>query len=306
MVHELESSMDNAQPTDEKRPAADEFRARNDALFLRRKELQVRIAELRSRIDAGSGDTPAEVALRRAERDFEDLTYEILMANYGLVRQYVAMFTSRSAEHGEDFESAAKVGLLWAISSYDPARGSFSSWAFKPIQREVLRAVRDADHANLTLGDFEKRPAILAAERGFLEEHGADTPVDYADVARRAGVTEAQVRRVLVPPRVESLQSPARGQGEDIIAWEDRLTDPSPDLEEEVVVRSHLRALLTEGLPRLDARERYVLTRRFGLDGGREQSLRILGEQLGLSREGVRQIQKKALAKLKGPIAGTA
>lgn len=297
--------MDNAQPADEKRAAADEFRARNDALFSRRKELQGRIAELRARIDAGSGDTSAEVGLRRAERDFDDLTYEILTTNYGLVRQYVAMFTTRSTEHGEDFESAGKVGLLRAISSYDPTRGSFSSWAFKPIQREVLRAVRDADHANLSLGDFEKRPAILAAERGFLDEHGADAPVDYADIAGRAGVTEAQVRRVLAPPRLESLQSPHRGQDEDVVAWEDRLTDPSLNLEEEVLVRFHLRALLTEGLPRLDARERYVLTRRFGLDGGREQSLRVLGEQLGLSREGVRQIQQKALAKLKGPIAGT-
>ena len=297
--------MDNAQPADEKRAAADEFRARNDALFSRRKELQSRITELRARIDADSSDTSAEVGLREAERDFDDLTYEILTANYGLVRQYVAMFTTRSTEHGEDFESAGKVGLLWAISSYDPTRGSFSSWAFKPIQREVLRAVRDADHANLSLGDFEKRPAILAAERGFLEEHGADAPVDYADIAGRAGVTEAQVRRVLAPPRLESLQSPQRGQDEDVVAWEDRLTDPSLNLEEEVLVRFHLRALLTEGLPRLDARERYVLTRRFGLDGGREQSLRVLGEQLGLSREGVRQIQKKALAKLQGPLAGS-
>ena len=297
--------MDNAQPAGGKRARADEFRARNDALFSRRKELQGRIAELRARIDAGSGDASAEAALRRAEHDFDDLTYEIMTANYGLVRQYVAMFTIRSTEHGEDFESAGKVGLLWAISSYDPARGPFSSWAFKPIQREVLRAVRDADHANLTLGDFEKRPAILAAERAFLAEHGADAPVDYADVAARAGVTEAQVRRVLLPARLESLQSPHGGQDEDLVAWEDRLTDPSL-LEDEVLVRFHLRALVLEGLPRLDPRERYVLTRRFGLDGGREESLRALGEHLGLSREGVRQIQQKALAKLKGAIAGTA
>jgi RNA polymerase sigma factor (sigma-70 family) len=295
--------MDILQPVGDRRATADEFRARNDALFARRKELQDRIAELRARLDAGANDTLPEVALRRVERDFEDLTYEIMVANYGLVRQYVAMFTSRSAEHSEDFESAGKVGLLWAISSYDPARGPFSSWAFKPIQREVLRAVRDADHANLNLGDFEKRPLILAAERAFLKERGADTPADYADIARRGGVTEAQVRRVLAPPRLESLQSPRRGQDEEVVPWEDRLTDPSLDLEEEVLVRFHLRALLGEGLPSLDARERYVLTRRFGLDGGREQSLRVVGEQLGLSREGVRQIQQKALAKLKGPIA---
>jgi RNA polymerase primary sigma factor/RNA polymerase nonessential primary-like sigma factor len=213
------------------------------------------------------------------------------------------LFTSRSTEHSEDFESAGKVGLLRAISSYDPARGSFSSWAFKPIQREVLRAVRDADHPNLNVGDFEKRPVIRAAERAFLEEKGTDAPPDYADIAKRAGVSEAQVRRVLAPPRLESLQSSPPGQDEDVVPWEDRLTDLSPSLEEDVLVRSYLQAVVGKGLPSLDARARYVLTRRFGLDGEPAQSLRVIGERLGLSREGVRQIQQKALAKLKDPIA---
>lgn len=294
--------MDILQPADGRRATADDLRARNDALFARRKELQARIEELRARFDAGAADKVSELVLCKIEREFENLTYEILVTNYGLVRRYVAMFTSLSTRHREDFESAGKVGLLWAISSYDPARGPFSSWAFKPIQREVLRAVRDADHPNLNPGDFEKRPVILAAQRAFLQEKGTDTPLDYADIAKRAGVTQAQVRRVLTPPRLESLQASPRGHDEDAVAWEDRLTDPSPSLEEEVLVRSHLRTIVVEGLPSLDARERYVLTRRFGLDGEPEQPLRVIGERLGLSREGVRQIQQKALTKLRSPI----
>lgn len=295
--------MDIVQPAGDDRSAADEFRTRNDALFTRRKELQERIAALRAKIDENASDMLSELTLRRAERELEDLVHQILNTNYGLVRRYVAIFTTKSAEHVEDFESAGKVGLLWAISSYDPARGPFASWAFKPIQREVLRAVRDADHPNLNPGDFEKRPAILTAERAFLEEHGPDAAPDHADIARRAGVTEAQVHRVLDAPRLDSLQAPAPGQADEVVSWEDRLADPSFDLEEEVLRRFHLRAVVSEGLPNLDSRERYVLTRRFGLDGDPEQSLRVIGEQLGLSREGVRQIQQKALAKLNEPIA---
>lgn len=293
-----------ARPQNHRRPATGEFHNRNDRLFARRKVLLERLGVLRAQADSGGLDTPSELELRRVERELEDLIQEIMSANYGLVRRYVAMFTSKSHEHGEDFESAGKVGLLWAISSYDPARGPFASWAFKPIQREVLRAVRDADHPNLNPGDFEKRPAILAAERALAEEHGPGSPLDYAEIATRAGVAETQVRRVLDAPRLDSLQAPLGSQGDDEVPWEDRLADPSLSIEDEVLRRFHLRTIRRQGLPSLDSRERYVLVRRFGLDGGPELSLRVIGDELGLSREGVRQIQQKALAKLGGPIQG--
>lgn len=292
----------NVQSGSAERTASDRFRARNDELFGRRKRLQERLAALRAEVDAGRSDALSELALRRAEREFEDLTYEIMLANYGLVRSYVSMFTSKSTEHIEDFESAGKVGLLWAISSYDPSRGQFASWAFKPIQREVLRAVRDSDHPNLNPGDFEKRPAILAAERAFLEKAAPNAPLDYAAIAALAGVTEAQVRRVLDPPRLDSMQASVGSQGEDEVPLEDRLADPH-SVEEEVLFRFDLHALSTCGLPSLDPREQYVLIRRFGLDGESQEPLHIIGDRLGLSREGVRQIQQKALAKLYRPIA---
>ncbi|GLY80436.1 hypothetical protein Airi01_087030 [Actinoallomurus iriomotensis] len=291
---------------DNDRLDARDHRSRNSELFGRRRHLQQRLEILRAEIAAGEADVSAELELRTVEREYEDLTYEIMTANYGLVRRYVATFTAKGTEHREDFESAGKVGLLWAISSYDPALGSFSTWAFKPIQREVLRAVRDADHPNLNPGDFEKRPAILAAAREFVEASGADVSLDYADIARRAAVTEGQARRVLNAPRLDSLQALSAGHDADEMPWAERLTDSAVSVEDEVLLRFDLRALSDRGLPRLDARERYVLTRRFGLDGESEESLRIIGDQLGLSREGVRQIQEKALSKLHEPFADTA
>ncbi|WP_329252637.1 sigma-70 family RNA polymerase sigma factor [Actinoallomurus sp. NBC_01490] len=295
--------MNVVQSSGKKRSAADRFQARNDDFFVRRKELQARIAGLRARVGADERDVTSEVALRRAERELDDLTYEIMTANCGLVRRYVAAFASRSTGHSEDFESAGNVGLLCAISSYDPDRGPFANWAFKPIQREVLRAVRDADHPNLNLGDFEKRPIVLAAKQAFLEEFGAEAALDHADIARRAGLTEAQVRRVLEAPRLDSLQASAVVQSEGMIALEEQVADLSLSPEDEVLLHSQLRTLVDRGWPTLDTRERYVLTRRFGLDNMPEQSFRVIGEQIGLSREGVRKIHQKALAKLSGPIA---
>jgi RNA polymerase sigma factor (sigma-70 family) len=291
-----------SRPGVDKRPDVTNFHDRNDRLFTRRSQLLKRIQELRAQ--ATVGEIVCEAALGQAERDLDRVTEEIVVENYGLVRRYVALFTAKSFEHSEDFESAGKVGLLWAISSYDPSRGSFAGWAFKPIQREVLRAVRDADHPNINSGDFEKRPAILAAERAFLEEAGPDAMPDYADIADRAAASEAQVRRVLAPPRLDSLCSRTGGADDEEVPWEDRMADPAPSVEEQVLLRSQLWAIRCQGLPTLDGRERYVLTRRFGLDGGPELPFRVIGDQLGLSREGVRQIHQKALAKLHRRVEG--
>ncbi|MEO3826558.1 sigma-70 family RNA polymerase sigma factor [Actinomadura sp. B10D3] len=289
------------QTAPEARPAARDFRTRNNQLFARRQETLDRLAALRAMVAVGEPEIQFESAMRQAERDLEDVMSEIIEANFGLVQGYVAMFTSGPSAQVEDFESAGKVGLLCAISSYDPARGSFANWAFKPIQREVLRAVRDADHPNLNFGDFEKRPAILAAERACLEEAGPYGRADYAEVAKRAGVTEAQVHRVLSPPLLETLSLPA---GDDGDLWEDRLADSSPSIEDRVLFRLDLSAV-DQSLSKLQPRERYVLARRFGLNGEPEQSLRIIGQDLGLSGEGVRLIERKALAKLAEAITDT-
>lgn len=288
--------MDRISRPVSRRPDVTGFYDRNDRLFARRRELLERIDRLRERAATGEFGTLPELVLRRAEHELDEVTAKLVQGNYGLVRHYVALFTSKSYEHCEDFESAGKVGLLWAISTYDPARGSFASWAFKPIQREILRAVRDADHPNLNPGDFEKRPIILTAERTLLDEAGVDAVPDFAAIAERAGVSVAQVRRVLAPPWLDSIH--AGGAAEEDDSREEWIADPVPSIEEQVLLRSQLRVIRYEGLPALDSRERYVLTRRFGLDGRPEQPFRVIGEQLGLSREGVRQIHNKALAKL--------
>ncbi|GLZ08378.1 hypothetical protein Acsp03_58440 [Actinomadura sp. NBRC 104412] len=285
------------RPAD-RQPDVTGFHDRNARLFARRRELLERIDRLRERVATGEFGALPELVLRRAERELDEVTAKLVQENYGLVRRYVALFTSKSYEHCEDFESAGKVGLLWAISTYDPARGSFASWAFKPIQREILRAVRDADHPNLNPGDFEKRPIILAAERALLEEAGADAVLDFAAIAERAGVSVAQVRRVLAPPRLDSLHAGGAAPDEEDDSREERMADAVPSIEEQVLLRFQLGIIRYEGLPALDSRERYVLTRRFGLDGEPEQPFRVIGEQLGLSREGVRQIHRRALAKL--------
>ena len=167
---------------------------RNVELFLERRALQDQLAA-----SEDGGERPVERReVARLGRRLEDVTAEIVRFNLGLVRSYCKRFTSNSSrDDSADFEAAGMLGLMRAIDSFDPEQGRFGQWAFKPIQREVLRAVRDADHPNVNLGDFERRPEILRAFRHLQGEDERYNP-SYEEVATLVGATVDQVRRVLV------------------------------------------------------------------------------------------------------------
>jgi len=275
---------------------SDRFRDGNTELFTQRSQLR---SELEC-AEASNAEASSSRRLRMLRRRLDDANAEIVQYNMGLVRSYTRRFNgTASADARAEFESAGVLGLMRAIDSYDPDCGAFGQWAFKPIQREVLRSVRDADHPNLNLGDFEKRPAILRAFRSLQGIDEAYHPSDE-EVSAAAGVTVAQVRRVLAPPRLTSLNQPA---GDDESG---ELADsiPSKEVGTEATVMSKLMigALAQFGLKALDAREHYIMVRRFGLDGEPVEKLADIGESLALSREAVRQIESKALAKLQHPI----
>lgn len=278
-----------------------EWAEANKTLFRKRIEARAayqKAAEAYERAEDQTEKNRARVARDRAKRELDDITEQIIAENFGLVRSYVARFTGVAKKDAvEELEAAGLLGLMRAIDTYDPDRGSFAQWAYKPIQREVLRTVHSLDHSNLNLSDFERRPKILQAQKKLTRETGAEPDVDA--VAEEAGVTVAQARRVLEAPRLESLHTPV-GDGESVLG--EFIPDSDTDVEEEVVESIDLDALEEFGLSQLDPRELFVLTRRLGLDCEPAQRLSAIGELLGLSREAVRQIEAKAIAKLSHPI----
>ena len=237
--------------------------------------------------------------LRHARRFLDDVTFKIIDANYGLLRRYVRKFTQNaSREDAKDFESAAIVGLMKAVDSYDPERGRFAQWAFKPIQREVLRAVHGADHQNMNPGDFERRPDVLRAVKDLQNgDESVHPPIE--EVAKKAGVTLDQAKRILNAPRLDSLSTPV-GDGTSTIS--DLIEDTEYSVENKVMASMAMRDIETYGLSQLDKRELYVIVRRMGLDREPKQRLSAIGEVLGLSREAVRQIEAKARGKLIHPV----
>jgi RNA polymerase sigma factor (sigma-70 family) len=272
---------------------ATQYQEPNRALFTERNAIKDQLAAV--------GDTD-DVAARRARArltsQLDRITAQIIELNYGLVRSYVKRFTSNtSAYDSEDFEGAGLVGLMRAIDTYNPDRGKFGSWAFKPIQREVLRAVRDSDHPNVSPSDFDKRPDILRAVTELQAGDDEYVP-SLEEVAATAGVTIEQARRVLHAPRLDSI-STEYGDGSTI---GDTIADTAVAVDDLVLSSMDVAALTRFGLAALDERELFVLSRRFGLDCEPEQRLSAIGEILGLSREAIRQVESKALSKMRHPV----
>lgn len=279
-------------------PEAEFYNAVNGPLFRRRAGVRD-IVEQIDAIPADERTAQQNISARRARRDLELMTEMIVRFNYGMTRKYVRLFTSNtSREDSDDFQGAAILGLMNSIDTFDPDRGKFGSWAYKRIQREVLRAVRDADYKSMNHGDFERRPDIMRAYAKLAGPNEERTP-SFEEVAAAVGCTVDLVKRVLAAPHLDSIHATVGTDGETELG--DLIPDTAQSIDDQVIGAMDVAALAEFGLSVLDAREHYVLARRFGLDGEPVQCLSSIGKQLRLSREAVRQIEAKALARLLHP-----
>jgi RNA polymerase primary sigma factor len=248
-----------------------------------------------ARIGAGSLLTHAEeVELsRRARAGDAKARTRLVEKNLRLVVSVAKKYRGYGVPF-EDLIQEGNIGLMKAVDKYDPERGwRFSTYATWWVRQAVGRAVSDKGRTiRLPVHMGEKMRKMARTYNGLSAELGRE-PTDE-EVAGRLGWTAEKVREVKsAMPDAASLDKPL-GSGEDASELGSVVADQATSDVSEGVVRDMEVGWLGEAISRLPDRHRHVLVKRYGLDEEETATLAQLAEELKVSKERIRQLQREA------------